>query len=338
MTDTTNDRRTLRTMIEGYQLSQALAVMAHLGIADLLGSDTTSIDELATATSADHDALRRLLRALVTKGILAEVPEEQFRLTPLGEGLRSDVPGSLVASAAQAGQPEMWHAWGHLLHSVMTGEAAFRHAHDMDVWAYRERHPESGASFDAAMQEGAQHVAGAIVEAYPFAGLGTVVDVGGGTGVLLEAILDAHPEVSGVLQDQPQVAARAQERLSGTAIAPRCSLVAGDFFGSVPEGGDLYILKGILHDWDDAHGSQILATCRHAMRAGGRLLVIEQVLANDGNTDPFPRFMDLHMLVIHGARERTEEDYATLLSAAGFRVTRVLPTATGLEIIEATAR
>lgn len=154
--------------------------------------------------------------------------------------------------------------------------------------------------------------------------------------MLLEAILDAHPEVSGVLQDQPQVAARAQERLSGTAIASRCSLVAGDFFGSVPEGGDLYILKGILHDWDEAHASQILATCHHAMRAGGRLLLIEQVLTQDGNTDPFPRFMDLHMLVIHGARKRTEEDYTTLLSVAGFCVIRVLPTATGLEMIEAT--
>lgn len=139
------------------------------------------------------------------------------------------------------------------------------------------------------------------------------------------------------VQPHSKVAARAQARLSGTAIASRCSLVAGDFFGSVPEGSDLYILKDILHGWDDAHASQILVTCHHVMRAGGRLLVIEQVLTKDGNTDPVPRFMDLHMLVIHGARERTEEDYATLLSAAGFFVTRVLPTATGLEIIEATA-
>lgn len=324
-------------MIEGYQLSQALAVAAQLGVADLLGPDTKSIDELATATGADSNTLLRLLRALATKGIVSEAPQEQFHLTPLGEGLRSDVPESLAASAAQAGRPEMWHAWEHLLHSVLTGEAAFRHAHGMDVWAYRGRHPESGASFDAAMQEGAWHVARAIVEAYPFAGSGTVVDVGGGTGVLLEAILDAHPEISGVLQDQPQVIARAQARLSVTDIATRCTFIASEFFSSVPEGGDLYILKGILHDWDDAHASQILETCRRAMRAGSRLLVVEQVVMKDGIVDPFTCFMDLHMLVIHGARERTDEDYATLLTAAGFRVSRVVPAMTGLQVIEATA-
>lgn len=203
---------------------------------------------------------------------------------------------------------------------------------------YRERRPESGASFDAAMQEGAWHVARVIVGAYPFDDVRTVVDVGGGTGMLLEAILDANPEISGVLQDQPQVIARAQARLSDMGIATRCTLIAGNFFASVPEGGDLYILKGILHDWDDAHASQILGTCRQATRAGSRLLVIEQVPTMDGIADPFTCFMDLHILVIHGARERTEEDYATLLTAAGYRVSQVLPTATGLQVIEATAR
>lgn len=192
-TDPTHDRRTLRAMIEGYQVSQALAVAARLGIADGLASGVTTTDELATITGAHPASLRRLLRALATTGIIAEAPEGQFRLTPLGEGLRSDVPGSLAAWAGQAGQPEMWHAWEHLLHSVRTGEAAFRYAHGVDIWAYRGRHPESGASFDAAMQEGAWHIARVIVGAYPFDDVRTVVDVGGGTGVLLEAILDANP-------------------------------------------------------------------------------------------------------------------------------------------------
>lgn len=334
-TDTTNDRLTLRAMIEGYQLSQALAVLAHLGIPDFLGSDIKSIDELVTATSADVNSLRRLLRALVTTGTVAEVPGDRFRLTPLGDGLRSNVPGSLAATATQAGQPEMWHAWGHLLHSVMTGESGFHEAHGMDVWTYRDRHPEAGARFDAAMEEGAQHVARAITAAYPFDEMMTVVDVGGGTGVVLEAILKAYPEIRGVLQDQPQVIARAQERLNNADVASRCTFVAGDFFVEVPPGGDLYILKGILHDWNDVHAHQILATCRRAMRAGTRLLVIEQLLAEHGTTDPFARFMDLHMLVIHGAYERSDAAYADLLTSAGFRVVRVLPTGTGLHVIEA---
>lgn len=336
-TNTRNERTTLRAMIEGYQLTQALAVAARLGIADFLASGTTTAKKLATTTGADQSSLLRLLRALAARGIVAEGSEEQFWLTPLGEGLRSDVPGSLAAWAAQASQPEIWHAWGHLLESIMTGEVAFRHAHDMGVWTYRERHSESGARFDATMEESANQVAGVIVAAYPFADVSTVVDVGGGTGVLLEAILDANPGIRGVLQDQPQVISRAKARFNGRVIASRCSLVADDFFESVPSGGDLYILKGIIHDWGDADARRILATCRQAMHTGDRLLLIEQILPKDGYADPFTRFMDLHMMVIHGAQERTESDYTELLAAGGFRVTQVLPTVAGLQVIQATA-
>lgn len=330
-------RMNLQRLIDGYQLSQAVSVAARLGIADLLAERPRTVDELARATGAHPESLLRLLRALASMDVFTEESAELFGLTPLAEGLRSDVPGTLKAWAIQSGQPYMWEAYGQLEHSIMTGESAFRKAHGIGAWDYRERHPSAGETFDNAMQEGAQRVSNSLVGAYDFSRVGMVVDVGGGNGALLAAILEANPDMHGILYDQLHVVSRAEALLEHSGAAPRCSIVPGDFFDSVPAGGSLYILKGIIHDWDDAHARQILRNCRYAMSADSTLLLIEQVLPSDGMANPFTSFMDLHMLAIHGARERNQEEYTELLASVGLNVARVLPTATGLHLIEAVA-
>lgn len=333
--DQHRNRADLQELIDGYQVSQAVSVAARLGIADLLIDGPKASRELARATGAQPESLLRLLRALASRGIFIEEAGVRFGLTPLAEGLRTDLPDTLHARAIQAGQPHMWDAYARLDHSIMTGESAFQNAHGMGAWAYRERHPAAGETFDNAMRESAGEVAGSVVAALDVRGAGTVVDVGGGNGALLVAILVAHPHLRGILFDQAQVVSRASELIASARVGSRCSIVPGDFFDSVPAGGDIYILKGIIHDWDDTRAAKILRNCRRVVGSGGRLLLIEQVLAPDGAANPFTAFMDLHMLVIHGARERTREQFTVLLESAGFRVTRVLPTDSGLFVIEA---
>ncbi len=267
--------------------------------------------------------------------IFTEESTELFGLTPLAEGLRSDVPGTLKAWAIQCGQPSMWEAYGRLKHSIMTGESAFRNAHGLGAWDYRERQPSAGQTFDNAMRESAQRVAKALVDAYDFGDVDVVVDVGGGNGALLAAILEAYPDMRGILYDQLHVVSRAEALLENSEAATRSSIVPGNFFNSVPAGGNLYVLKSIIHDWDDAHARQILRNCRYAMSAESTLLLIERVLPSDNVANPFTSFMDLHMLAIHGARERNQEEYTELLASVGPSVASVLPTATGLHLIEA---
>lgn len=267
--------------------------------------------------------------------IFTEESAELFGLTPLAEGLRSDAPDSLNAWAIQSGQPYMWEAYGQLEHSILTGESAFRKAHGIGAWDYRERYPGAGETFDNAMRESAQRVAKSLVDAYDFAGVGGVVDVGGGNGALLAAILETYPDMHGILYDQMHVVGRAETFLEESEVANQCSIVPGDFFDSVPAGGNLYILKGIIHDWDDGYARQILENCRHAMSARSRLLLIERVLPTDNVANPSTSFMDLHMLAIHGAKERNQEEYTELLASVGLNMVRVLPTATGLHLIEA---
>lgn len=322
-------------MIEGYQLTQAISVAATLGIADLLATGTKTADELARATGAHPQSLLRLLRALASQRIFAEESEAVFGLTPLAEGLQSDEAGSLRASAIQCGQPYMWTAWGQLMHSVMTGESAFQEVHGMSAWEYRERYPSAGEMFDDAMHEGAQEVAAPIVNAYTFDNVGSVVDVGGGNGALLLALLNAYPDLHGVLYDQQHVITRAKDMLERTAVADQCSIASGDFFESVPEGGDVYILKGIIHDWGDSDAVRILETCRRAMSPKNRLLLIEQIVSPEPTEDSFTLLMDLHMLTIHGARERTKGELAQLLTSAGFEATRIIPTTSALSLVEA---
>ncbi len=326
----------LTRLINGYQVSHALCAAAALGIADLLAKGTTSVAELATATATQADPLYRLLRALAAAGVFREHPDRRFTLTAMGECLRSDAADPVAPWAMLAGQAYVHRAWEALPHSLRTGETAFRHAHGVDVWDYRARHPEQSAIFDRAMSGISRRVAEAIVGTYDFERFRRVVDVGGGEGVLLAYILAAHPAVRGVLFDLPHVVARAAPVLDAAGLTGRCDIVAGDFFAGVPERNDAYVLKGILHDWDDAAATSILRACRRAIAPGGTLLVIERLIAPP-NEGADAKFSDLNMLVVPGGRERTRDEFATLFIASGFRLTHVRATGTRMSILCAEA-
>jgi len=323
----------LMRLVNGYQLSQAIHVATVLGIADMLKDGPRTSDDLAAATGAHPRALYRLLRALAAFGVFHEEPGRRFGLTPMGDHLRTDAPGSVAPWAAFIGRAYHWRAWGDLLHSIWTGENAFRHIHGMDAWTYRARHADEGAIFDRAMTGLSRGVGRAVAAAYDFGRFGCIVDVGGGQGALLADILAVHTGVRGILFDQPHVLSGADAVLRGAGVADRCTVVAGNFFEDVPEGGDAYLLKAIVHDWEDAEGIAILQTCRRVVRPGGRLLVVES-LVGPPNKTPETKLSDLNMLVGPGGLERTREEFTGLFATAGFRLVDVVPTGTRFSIIE----
>jgi hypothetical protein len=326
----------LRRLVTGYQVTQAIHVAAKLGLADLLADGPRSSDDLAAATGTHPEALYRLLRALAGVGVFREEEERRFGLTELGAGLRADAPDSLAGWAAFVGEPYHRQAWGALEHSVRTGANAFRHVHGTDSWSFREHHPDLSAGFDRAMADLARQVAGAVLAAYDFGRFGTIVDVGGGTGAFLAAILARHPATRGVLFDQPHVVAGAPPVLAAAGVADRCAVVAGSFFETVPAGGDACLLKAILHDWEDEQCVEILRVCRRAMAEGAALLVVERELGPP-NAAPDGKFSDLNMLVGPGGRERTPGEYAALFAAAGFRFVGSTPSDVGTGVFAGAA-
>lgn len=315
--------RALQTMITGYRTTQMISVVAKLGIADLLKDGPKGIDELAQVTNTHAPSLYRLLRAVASLGIFAEDDQGRFALTALAEPLRSDAPGSLRAIAIFAGELWRWQAWGHLLQSVQTGKTASYHAYGMEWFDYLAQHPEAGAVFDAAMATSEPHHA--VVAAYDFSKISTLVDVGGGKGILLAAILQANPQLHAVLCDTPQVTARAHEFLKETGVADRCEIVEGDFFAAIPSGGDAYLLSLILHDWEDEQAIKVLENCHRAMNAQGKLLVIEQVVPS-GNEPSLSKLLDITMMVETGGHEQTEAEFQSLFASARFELTKILPT------------
>ncbi len=323
----------LRRMIVGYRLSQALHVAAKLGIADLLAEGPRRAEDLAGVTGSHPSSLFRVLPLLASEGVFEELEEGRFTLTPLAEPLRSDAPDSLRARAIFDGEEWNWHPWGNLLHSTKTGGSAFDYTYGVAVFDYLKETPEAATSFDGLMAAQTRPWALSVVDAYDFADIGTLVDVGGGYGVLLAAILTAHPHLKGVLIDQPHVVAGAGPKLEEAGLAGRCETVAGDFFQSVPDGGDAYILKHVLHDWDDDRCVSILGNCRRAISNQARLMVIE-ILVTPGNEPDYGKYLDLNMLVLTKGRERTEAQYRTLFEAAGFTLSRVVATRSELSIIE----
>jgi hypothetical protein len=315
-------RVTLRRMLAGFQVSQAIHVAATLGIADLLAAGPRASDELAGATGTHGDTLYRLLRALASVGVLRELDGRRFALAPLGDVLRTEVPGSMADLAVYVGRPYRLQAWGGLLHSVHTGENSFRHVHGKDAWSWRAQRPAEQEIFNRAMSALSRNASVDVLAAFDFSRCRQVVDVGGGHGALLAALLAAHPRLQGVLFDQPDVVSCAAALLQGAGVADRCTVVGGNFFDSIPEGGDVYVLRAILHDWDDADCARILACIAKAMAPGGRVLVIEQLIAapNDG---PDAKFSDLAMLVGPGGQERTREEFASLFADSGLKLQRV---------------
>jgi hypothetical protein len=324
----------LRRLIDGFKVSQALYAAAVLGIADRLGDEVRSSDDLAAAVRADPRALYRLLRALASAGVLTEHPDQRFSLTAVGACLRSDSATPLAGWAAFMGQPSTWQAWGNLLHTVRTGENAFVHTHGQIPWAYRNDHPESGAVFDRAMTDVTRTVTAAVLEAYDFARFATVIDVGGGRGAFLAGLLRRYPQSRALLFDQPHVVAEAPALLAQAGVADRCQAVGGDFFAAVPNGGDAYVLKAVIHDWDDEQAVAILQTCRRAMTSPARLLLIEWDLGG-ANERLVAKLSDLNMMVELGGQERTADEYSNLLRAAGFRLTAATPTRSGHCVFEA---
>lgn len=331
--DELSTRDILWRMTNGFQVSQAIHVVATLGIADLLKDGPRSADELAEATGTHASALYRILRALASVGVFAEQSDGRFGLTPLAEHLQTDVPGSLRSWAMLIGRPYYFASWGHLLHSVKTGEPAFPHVYGMPAWEYRASHPEESALFDGAMTGLSLAEAEAVVRSYDFSSIGVLVDVGGGKGALLAAILAANPALRGILFDQPHVVADAKDLLERAGVADRCEVVDGDFFKAIPGGADAYLLKSIIHDWDDASAIEILRKCRSAMADSARLLVVERGIRPANEPDP-AKFIDLMLLVMLGGRERTAEEYERLYTEAGFKLTNTIHTDSLLDIIE----
>jgi hypothetical protein len=322
-------------MTSGYWISQSIYAAAKLGIPDLLKDGPKSCAQLASATETDARSLYRVLRALAQVGVFAEQENENFALTPLSTCLRSDVPNSVRALAVLFGE-EQYKAWGDILYSVRTGQSSFEHLFGMPVFQYYAQNPESGETFNKAMTSGSDAEKAAVVETYDFSNIRKLVDVGGGQGSFISAILKANPNLQGVLFDLPSVVEGANAVIAAEGVADRCEIAGGSFYDSVPSGADAYILKHVLHDWDDETSLTILKNCHKAIEENGKLLVVEQVVP-PGNEPALAKFMDLNMMMLHpGGCERTEAEYRALFEAAGFQLTRVIPTKAMVSVIEAT--
>jgi hypothetical protein len=323
-------------MVTGYYVSRAIHVAAKLGIADLLAEDPRGHEELAKATGTHADSLRRVLRLLASTGVLLEEEDGKFAVTPIGACLRSGVPGSMRAAALLFGGITQ-QAWGEILHSVETGEPAFARVFGMDPFDYIAAHPDEAANFDAAMADFTKHIAIAVAAAYDFSPFRRIVDVGGGNGALLAGILTENPRLTGVIFDLPNVATRATEQIRELGLAGRCEVVGGDFFKEVPGDGDAYLLKHVIHDWDDDRATEILRTCRRAMGAEAKLLIVEGVYPpriDQSDQSRGAAANDVNMLVCTGGRQRSGAEFRRLFGAAGFRLTRIVPTQMPVKVIE----
>lgn len=319
--------------ISGYWISQAIYVAAKLRIADLLEDGPKRCEELAKASGVHTQSLYRVMRALASVGVFSEVDDGRFQLTPIAEALRSGVPDSMWALAVMLGE-ESYRAWGELLYSVKTGEPAFDHVFEMRRFEYLGQHPEAAGVFNKAMTSLFGRVHASVVKAYEFSGFKNIVDVGGGNGFLIALILKANPGMTGILFEVPAVIEDAKRYIEAAGLAKRCQTIAGDFFKSVPVGGDVYILSHIIQSFDDDQNVKFLLNCREAMGRNGKLLLIEPVIS-PGNEPSFAKLLDLHMLVATGGRQRTEADYRTLLASANLRLTNVIPTDSGESVMEA---
>ena len=312
----------------GFAVSQALRVIIELGIPDLLAVSEQSVDELATATQSDADALYRVMRLLAPEGVFREVLPRHFELTEVGAVLRSDRPGP--GDYVRMINSEAYLAFEQLLHSVRTGKPAFDKVFGSPRFDWLSEHPEQAALFQRAMVALSLGSNEAIADAYDFTPFARVVDVGGGHGQLLSAILARNPHLSGVLFDLPSGVAAAQQGAGGDL--PRTEFVAGNFFESVPA-GDIYVIKKVVHDWNDEHAAVILRNCRKAMQPNGKVLLAETLVPPGDEPDGI-KSIDVVMLVVTGGLERTEAHYASLFGAAGLRLERVIQTRGPISILE----
>lgn len=324
----------LLEMIMGYWVSQSIYVAAKLGIADRLKDGDKSCSELATATHTNELALYRVLRALASLGIFTEVAPETFGMTPLATFLHSDTPGSVRDVAIMMGDREHYASWGNILHAVQTGESSFDNIFGTNVFDYYAKNPQPAVIFDKAMTCFSKVENAAVSADYDFSPFRTLVDVAGGQGSLLMSILQAYPTLKGILFDLPDVIERAKSQIATREANDRCQLISGNFFESVPIGADAYLLKHILHDWDDERAIAILKQCHRAMAEGSKLLIVEQIIS-PGNEPFMGKLLDVNMLVMSpGGKERTAEEFRSLFVAAGFQLTQIVPTQGIVSVIE----
>jgi SAM-dependent methyltransferase len=323
-------------MATAYWVSRALYAAARLELADRIAGGSRTVADLAAQTGAHAPSLHRLLRALAGLGIVSEDEVCGFSLTDLGQALRAGAPGAAHATVLALAGDWWWRGWEHVLHAVATGKTGMERASGTTVFEYLAREPEEASYFNDAMIGFHGAEPDAVAAAYDFSGCDTVVDIGGGTGNLLAAILERHPHVRGVLAERPHVLSEAAALVESRGLNGRIAFEPIDFFMSIPERGDVYLLSHVIHDWTEEQCLTILRNCRAVMKPDSRLLIIEMVLPA-GNTPHPGKLLDLAMLVMPGGEERTAEEYAALLKKAGFEMMRVIPTASPVSIVEASS-
>lgn len=324
-------------MLGGFRVARSIYVAAEFGVADVLADGPKSIDELAQATGTHGPSLYRVLRALASLGIFAEDETGRFSLTPPAEYLQTNHPESVRDSVKLFGEEWHWQVWGNLLHSVETGEPAFDHLNGKGFYEFYNENPEFARTSSESKTRMAGRASTSLLTNYNFSSIGKVVDIGvaAGFGSTLLSLLKANPTMKGVLYDFPAVIEGAKPLFEEAGLTDRCELIAGNCVESVPTGGDAYILMFVVHNWDDERAIKILKNCHEAMAEDGKLLLVEMIMPK-GN-DPFVgKVVDLESLLITpGGYERTEAQYRSLLEAAGFKVTNIIPTQTANSVIEA---
>jgi|RhiMethySRZTD1v2_1073278.scaffolds.fasta_scaffold205124_2 hypothetical protein len=328
------DMSRLRQLIMGFRITQMIHVAAKLGLADQLARKPQSARELALVVGAEPVALHRLLRALASIGVFAESAGSVFETTPMAELLRRDRPGSLRSTAMLYGDELLWNAFGQLSRVIANGKSAFEHLHGQSFYEYLSEDSTAAALFNDAMTGFSEQEAGAILEAYDFSAVRAIVDVGGGQGALMAALLRAHASLHAVIFDRSAPTEDTRRLFERLDVLGRAEFVQGDFFAAVPEGGDLYVLKSIVHNWKDDAATTILRNCRLAMPPSGRLLVGERIIP-PGNAAAEAKLFDINMMITVGGQERTEAQYAALFAAAGLKMVRVIPTRSPISLIEA---
>jgi hypothetical protein len=329
-----SQRLALEQLFLGYRVTQSIYVVARLGIADLLQDGPRTSEDLARVTATQASSLYRVLRLLAAVGLFTEGEGHSFALTPRGSYLRSGVPGSMHNMVLFFGDREHWQVWGELLRSVETGEPAYRHVFGLTVWEYHAQHPEQAALFNDFETEYTAGLAPAVAAAYDFSACGTLVDVGGGRGQLLAAILRAYPTLHGLLIDLPHVVEGAPGLLQAAGVADRCEVIGGDAFADLPV-GDAYLLSRVIRGWGDERSTALLVRCRQSMRPSGKVLLLERVVPTSGLPEPLAMQSDVNLLVTAGGKERTDTEYHALLNTAGLEFTRLIPVLPPYYLIEA---
>lgn len=324
----------MRQLVMGFRATQMLAVAAKLGLADELAKGPSRAAALAKTVGAAPEPLYRLMRGLASLGVLSEAADGTFALTPLGQLLQRDAPGSFRTTALLFGNETFWAAYGRMPDCVRTGDSAFVHEYGETLYEHLAKHEAPAAVFHEAMSGFSAQEIAAILAAHDFSEFATVVDVGGGQGALVAALLKTNPRQRGIVFDQDDVAGDAQRLLAQAGLSGRATFAAGDFFKAVPAGGDAYLLKSVIHNWQDEDATAILRSCRQAMTADARLILIERVIpAHDVPSEA--KLFDVNMLVTAGGRERTEPEYRALLDTCGFELMRIVPTASPVSLIVA---